>query len=123
VIIVVGKRVGSDVHIVDVDLAVLNTGIGICEICPALAKGFYLRTNEYQTGLVFVFDEIIEPGLAVFSNYLFVFFSQVTLFLISGITAAERFLNPVSRIQYRVSSIGNPASSHQRQITSTQKPP
>ncbi len=38
VIVIVGKRVGADVHLIDKHLAIFNLGVGILDVGPSQAQ-------------------------------------------------------------------------------------
>src|SRR6266850_1934477 len=68
----VAVAVGTDVAVVEKDLAVLHAGVTILQVHTPLSQGFDLRTLEYDARLELLFNEIIVVGLAVGSDGFFV---------------------------------------------------
>jgi hypothetical protein len=58
------------VHLINKKLAVFNAAPGILQVQIAAADGFHFRANQFNTGLVFFFDEIFMPGFPVGGNNL-----------------------------------------------------
>lgn len=61
----VALRVWRDVHAVQPDLAVCNTGERVRQGDTACAQGFYLRSREDQSGFKALKDVVIEAGTAI----------------------------------------------------------
>jgi hypothetical protein len=67
-IIIIGERVGADVHLVNIHFTVFDPGISVFQIGLAQPEGLYFGTFEYQAGFQFIFDEIVIAGLAVLGD-------------------------------------------------------
>ena len=63
-----GKGIGRDVHIVEIDLAILEPGIAIFNIGSAGPQRFYLRTSEDDPGLHGLIDMIIMECFFIFAD-------------------------------------------------------
>jgi len=66
--------VGTDVAVVEKDLAALHAGVTILKVYAPVTKGFDLRTLEHDARLELLFNEIVVVGLAVGSDSFFVLF-------------------------------------------------
>lgn len=82
----VAVLVGGDVHLVNEQLAVLDTAPGIFQIQGALANRLDLRAAQLDTGLIFFFYKILMPGLPVGGHDFDAFLFQIAhlLFLLNG---------------------------------------
>ena len=67
-IVIICKRVGADVHLIDENFTIFDPGIGVLEIGPALPQRFDLRAHQNEAGFNGFIDEIIEARLAVLGN-------------------------------------------------------
>jgi hypothetical protein len=84
VVVIIGKRVRVDVHLVDKHLPVFYPRIGIFKIDPTLTQRFYFSPSENQPGFENIFDLVIMTGLAVFSYYFLPLSQKYFLAVISG---------------------------------------
>ena len=75
-VVVIGKRVGCYVQLVNEHFAVFDAGVGIFDICPAHSQRFHLGAFELQPGFVLIDDEIISSGLAILRNDLYMLIIQ-----------------------------------------------
>lgn len=73
----VAVAVGTDMAVVEKDLAVLHAGITILQVHAPIAQGFDLRTLEHDARLELLFNEIVVVGLAIRDHR---FFEAVLLF-------------------------------------------
>jgi hypothetical protein len=67
-VVVVGKGVGADVHLVEPDFAVLDLGVGVFQVGFPQPQGLNLGAGQHEPGLVLVDDEVIVPRLAVLGD-------------------------------------------------------
>ena len=63
---IIGKRIWTDVHLVNKHFAIFDSGVGILQIDPSLPQGFNLSTQQDDPGFIFVLYEIFITGLTVF---------------------------------------------------------
>ncbi len=56
-------------HIIEIDLPILETTISVFNICPTGTQGFHLRPGEYNPGLHGLIDMIIMECLFIFTDY------------------------------------------------------
>ena len=68
VVVIIGKGVGADMHLMDKNLSIGYSGVGIFQVDPAQPKGFDLGPLQDHSSLEFIFDKIVVAGLAVDGN-------------------------------------------------------
>jgi len=67
-VVAVAVRIGTDVHLVEKDLALLDGGVAVLEVRPALTEGLDFRTDKDHPGLVGILYEKVAPGLLVLAD-------------------------------------------------------
>ncbi len=70
VVFPVAVRIRADVTVEEKCLAVLDRGIAVLEVYPALADGFHFGAEQHQPGFELVHDEIVVKCLPVGSHEL-----------------------------------------------------
>ncbi len=70
---VIGKGVDADMHLMEKNLSVLDLGIGILDIDLAVSHGLDFGAFQDDSSLIFIFDEVVEPGFSVVRNNFFMF--------------------------------------------------
>ena len=68
VVELVALVVGAHMHVLEIDLAVLDEGEAVLEIRLACAQGFHLRADELDARLVGLVDEVVIARLAVLAD-------------------------------------------------------
>ena len=61
-ILPVAVRVGADVEVVEEELVVLDQGVAVLEVGPAVPEGLHLGPHEGDPRLIGLVDEIVHPG-------------------------------------------------------------
>ena len=79
-IVIIGKRVSGDMHLMNKDFAFFNPGIRIFQVNEAESKGFNFGSQEDHSGFVCIFDKIAVSGFSVFSYNFYMVCAQI-LFL------------------------------------------
>jgi hypothetical protein len=70
---VIGKGVNADMHLMEKDLSVLDLGISVLYVDLAVSHGLDFGAYQDNPCLIFIFNEVIEPGFSVVRNNFFMF--------------------------------------------------
>jgi hypothetical protein len=76
-IVIIGKRIRRDVHLVNKHFAFFNPGIRIFQVNAAKSKGFNFGSQKDHSGFVSIFDKIAVSGFSVFSYNFYVVCAQI----------------------------------------------
>ncbi len=64
-IIIIGKRVGSDVHLVNKHFTVFDLGVSIFQMGLAEPQGLDFGSLKHHSGFKFILNKVVKAGFTV----------------------------------------------------------